>query len=243
MKDSSFPLVKQSLCLYHGLIMPRILVVEDEARIASFVSRALSAEGFGVDCASDGDRALQMARAGLYELVILDLLLPGRDGISVLREVIEHDPQQRVMVLSAMSDVDNKVRCLDIGASDYLAKPFALSELLARVRARLRQAPAPAPDPDRFLRVGPVALDMLRRVADAGGGPVSLTEREFALLQFLMRADGEVATRIRLLEDVWGVTFDTGSNVVDVTVRRLRSKLGEEIVETVRHVGYRLNVA
>ncbi len=241
MKDSSFPLVKQPLSLYHSLIMPRILVVEDEARIASFVSRALTAEGFGVDCASDGDRALKMARAGLYELVILDLLLPGRDGISVLREVIEHDPQQRVMVLSAMSDVDNKVRCLDIGASDYLAKPFALSELLARVRARLRQAPAPAPD--RFLRVGPVALDMLRRVADAGSGPVSLTEREFALLQFLMRADGEVATRIRLLEDVWGVTFDTGSNVVDVTVRRLRSKLGEEIVETVRHVGYRLNVA
>lgn len=226
---------------YHCLTMPRILVVEDEVRIASFVSRALTAEGFGVDCASEGERALVLARSGLYELVILDLLLPGLDGVSVLRRILEHNPEQRVVILSAMSDVDNKVRCLDIGASDYVAKPFALSELLARVRARLRQAPAPAPD--RFLRVGSVALDMLRRVADAGSGPVSLTEREFALLQFLMRAEGEVATRNRLLEDVWGVSFDTGSNVVDVTVRRLRSKLGEDIVETVRHVGYRLNVA
>jgi two-component system OmpR family response regulator len=218
MTDPSLPLVKRGCPPYHELTMPRILVVEDEVRIASFVSRALSAEGFGVDCAND-----------------------GLDGLSVLREIIEPDPEQRVVILSAMSDVDNKVRCRDIGASDYLAKPFALSELLARVRARLRQAPAPAPD--RFLRVGPVALDMLRRVADAGSGPVSLTEREFALLQFLMRAEGEVATRNRLLEDVWGVSFDAGSNVVDVTVRRLRSKLGEGLVETVRHVGYRLDVA
>lgn len=241
MKDLSSPLVKVGHTPYHVRTMPRILVVEDEARIASFVSRALTAEGFGVDCANDGERALKLGRSGLYELIILDLLLPGLDGVSVLRGVIEHNPEQRVVILSALSDVDNKVRCLDIGASDYLAKPFALTELLARVRARLRQAPAPAPD--RFLRVGPVALDMLRRVADAGDGPVSLTEREFALLQFLMRADGEVATRNRLLEDVWGVSFDTGSNVVDVTVRRLRSKLGEDIVETVRHVGYRLNVA
>lgn len=217
------------------------MVVEDEVRIASFVSRALEAEGFGVDCATEGYRALELAHSGRYELIILDLLLPGLDGVSVLREIIEHHPEQRVMILSAMSDVDDKVRCLDIGASDYLAKPFALSELLARVRARLRQAPAPASD--RFLRVGPVALDMLRRVADSGNGPVSLTEREFALLQFLMREGGEVATRVRLLEDVWGISFDMGSNVVDVTVRRLRSKLGEDVVETVRSVGYRLNVA
>ena len=221
--------------------MSRILVVEDEVRIASFVSRALSAEGFGVDCAHDGDRAIELSRSGRYELIILDLLMPGRDGVSVLREIIDHYPEQRVLILSALSDVENKVRCLDIGASDYLAKPFAISELLARVRARLRQAPAPAPD--RFLRVGPVVLDMVRRVADAGEGPTNLTDREFSLLQFLMRAEGEVATRSRLLADVWGITFETGSNVVDVTVRRLRTKLGEDVVETVRNVGYRLNVA
>lgn len=239
--DLSYPLFKVGNPPYHVGTMSRILVVEDEVRIASFVSRALSAEGFGVDCASEGTRALQLARSGQYELVVLDLLLPGLDGVSVLRGIIDHDAEQRVLILSALSDVDSKVRCLEIGASDYLQKPFALSELIARVRARLRQAPAPAPD--RFLRAGTVSLDMLRRVADAGNGHANLSEREFALLQFLMRLDGEVATREQLLSDVWGVTFDIGSNVVDVTVGRLRSKLGDDVIETVRHVGYRLNAA
>ena len=144
-----------------------------------------------------------------------------------------------MLILSALSDVESKVRCLEIGASDYLSKPFALSELIARVRARLRQPPAPAPD--RFLSVGRVALDILRRVADSGKGPVNLSEREFALLQNLMRKQGEVATRDLLLAEVWGVSFDAGSNVVDVTVGRLRSKLGDDVIETVRNVGYRLS--
>jgi len=225
---------------YHDLAMPRILVIEDEPRIASFVSRALIAEGFQVDAAEEGAKALELARTGRYELVILDLLLPGMDGMQVLAGIMDRRPEQRVLVLSALSDVDAKVRCLELGASDYLAKPFALSELLARVRARLRQPPAPAPD--RFLRVGPVALDMVRRVADAGHGPVNLSEREFAVLQFLMRRGGDPCSREQLLADVWGYTFDTSSNVVDVYVGRLRSKLGEDVIETVRNVGYRVNV-
>lgn len=219
--------------------MPRVLVVDDEPRITSFVSRALSAEGFGVDAAHDGIRALDLARNGRYELVVLDLLLPGLDGLSVLRGIMESRPEQRVVVLSALSDVDSKVRCLELGASDYLPKPFALAELLARIRARLRQ-PSGGPA-DRLLVSGGVTLDLMRRVADAGAGPVNLAEREFLLLQHLMLKEGEVCTRQRLLADVWGYSFDPGSNVVDVCVGRLRSKLGGDVIETVRSVGYRLN--
>lgn len=214
-------------------------MVDDEHRIVDFVSRALSAEGFGVDEAHDGPRGLELARTGRYELVVLDLLLPGLDGISVLRELMESRPEQRVLVLSALSDVDSKVRCLELGASDYLPKPFALAELVARIRARLRQ-PASAPV-DRFLRCRRVTLDLVRRAADTGhNGPVSLSEREFLLLQHLMQARGEVCTRGRLLSDVWGYSFDPGSNVVDVYVGRLRSKLGPDLIETVRNVGYRI---
>lgn len=225
---------------YHAPGMPRILVVEDEPRIASFLVRALVAEGFRVDTAADGPRGIELARSGGYELVVLDLLLPGLDGFSVLRRIMEHRPDQRVLVLSAISDVESRVRCLELGAADYLSKPFALAELVARVRARLRQPAAPATD--RYLRVGPVSLDMVRRTADAGAGPVSLTEREFEVLQHLMSAGGEVCSRQRLLAEVWRLSFDTASNVVDVYIRRLRSKLGEDVIETVRNVGYRLNV-
>jgi two-component system copper resistance phosphate regulon response regulator CusR len=220
--------------------MARILVIEDEPRIASFLARALVAEGFRVDTAGDGPRGVELARSGAYELIVLDLLLPGLDGFSVLRSIMEHRPDQRVLVLSAISDVESRVRCLELGAVDYVSKPFSLAELVARVRARLRQPPAPTPD--RYLRVGPVSLDMVRRVADAGAGPVSLTEREFELLQHLMNAAGEVCSRQRLLAEVWRVPFDTSSNVVDVYIRRLRSKLGRDSIETVRNVGYRLNV-
>jgi DNA-binding response OmpR family regulator len=217
--------------------MTRVLVVDDEPRIVSFVSRALTAEGFQVDGAPDGTRGFDLARTGRYELVVLDLLLPGMDGVTVLRRLIEERPQQRVLVLSALGDVEDKVRCLDLGASDYLAKPFALAELVARVRARLRQA-ASGPE-ERYVRVGDVTLDRLRRVADAGSGPVRLTERESGLLEYLMRREGDVSSRARLLADVWGYGFDPGSNLVDVCVGRLRSKLGGDVIETVRNVGYR----
>jgi len=221
--------------------MARVLVVDDEPRIVNFVSRALSAQGFGVDGAHDGLRALQLARSGRYELVVLDLLLPGLDGESVLRGIIEARPEQRVLVLSALADVDSKVRCLELGASDYVAKPFALAELVARVRARLRQ-PGAGPG-ERELRAGALTLDLVRRVVDTGRDQVTLSERQFLLLQHLMRKGGEVCSREQLLADVWGLSFDPGSNVVDVCVRRLRSKLGGDIIETVRRVGYRLQAA
>jgi DNA-binding response OmpR family regulator len=218
--------------------MARVLVVDDEPRIVSFVSRALASEGLTVDRAYDGVRALELARRGRYELVILDLLLPGLDGVSVLQGIIESRPEQRVLVLSALSDVESKVRCLELGASDYLPKPFALAELVARVRARLRQPPAPSVP--RSLIAGRLSLDLVGRTADAGTGPVRLSEREFLLLQHLMRREGEVCTREELLAEVWGLSFDPGSNVVDVYVGRLRSKLGADLIETVRNVGYRL---
>jgi DNA-binding response OmpR family regulator len=138
-----------------------------------------------------------------------------------------------------LSDVEEKVRCLELGASDYLSKPFALQELIARIRARLRQA-ASGPE-ERSLRVGSVTLDRVRRVADAGDGPVGLTEREYALLSYLMERRGDVCSRMRLLADVWGFDFDPGSNIVDACVRRLRAKLGAGVIETVRNVGYRFN--
>jgi DNA-binding response OmpR family regulator len=217
--------------------MARVLVVDDEPRIVNFVSRALSAEGFRVDAAADGIRGLELAHTGRYELVVLDLLLPGRDGVSVLRDLMDDRPEQRVLVLSALSDVRSKVECLELGASDYLPKPFSLAELLARIRARLRQ-PASGPD-DRFLRRGGVTLDLVRRVADAGAGSVVLSEREFLMLRNLMLRSGDVCTRQRLLEDVWGYGFDPGSNVVDVCVGRVRAKVGPDVIETVRGVGYR----
>src|SRR6266536_5715817 len=186
--------------------MPRVLVVDDEPRIVSFISRALSAEGLGVDSAHDGIRGLELARSRRYELVVLDLLLPGLDGISVLQGIIDCRPEQRVLILSALSDVDSKVRCLELGAADYLPKPFALAELVARVRARLRQPEAPATP--RVVSVGRVTLDVVRRVADAGAGPISLSEREFLLLQHLMRKADEVCSREELLAEVWGYSFD-----------------------------------
>ena len=230
--------------------MSRVLVVDDEPMIVGFVSRALSSEGFHVDGATDGARGLELARTGGYELVVLDLLLPSIDGVTVLRELMESRrsnvapsgaPARANSILSALSDVETKVRCLEFGASDYVSKPFSLAELVARIRARLRQ-PASGPD-QRVLRLRTVTLDLTRRVADSGGGPIALSEREFLLLEYLMRRDGDVCTRQRLLADVWGYSFDPGSNVVDVCVGRLRAKLGADVIETVRNVGYRFDAA
>jgi DNA-binding response OmpR family regulator len=219
--------------------MTRVLVIDDEPRITSFVSRALSADGFDVETAFDGARGYALAATGRYELVILDLLLPGVDGVAVLEDLIQKRPNQRVLVLSALSDVEDKVRCLELGASDYLPKPFAVAELIARVRARLRE-PASGPD-ERVLRAGPISLDLVRRAVHVGEKRVSLSEREFLLLERLLLARGDVRSRGRLLSEVWGYSFDPGSNVVDVCVGRLRAKLGADIIETVRGVGYRID--
>lgn len=216
--------------------MARVLVVDDEPRILSFVSRALASAGFAVEGAEDGEEALKRVRTGRYDLVILDLLLPGLDGVTVLRHIMDHQPDQRVLVLSALSDVETKVRCLETGTCDYLSKPFALAELIARVRTRLHHSPGVQAHP--VLKVGDVTLDLLRRTVDAGRGPIALSEREFLLLQHFMRRPEQVCTRQELLSDVWGYDFDPGSNVVDVYVARLRAKLGNHVIETVRNVGY-----
>ena len=216
--------------------MSRLLMIDDEPGIRRLVSRTLSSAGFEVDCAADGRRGLDMAREGRHELVLLDLMLPGLDGVSVLRSLLAERPAQRVLILSAVGDVTSKVRCLELGAADYLPKPFAVAELVARVRARLRQ---PVPEPDaRWLRVGGVTLDTTRRTAEYQGRSAVLSEREFLLLEHLMRRAGDVCRREKLLADVWGYEFDPGTNVVDVYVGRLRAKLGVNLIETIRNVGY-----
>jgi two-component system, OmpR family, response regulator len=220
----------------------RVLVVDDEPGVVSFVARALRAKGFSVDVAGGGDEALDRLAAGGYDVVLLDLRMPDTNGVTVLKHVMATYPAQKVVVVSAAADTRIKVRCLELGASDFIAKPFELAELVARVGAHTRRpavAPA-APAPPRAIRVGRLALDLDRRTADAGSGPVALTAREFDLLRYLARRAPEACTREELLAEVWDTPFDTGTNVVDATVHRLRGKLPDAPVVTVRNVGYGL---
>jgi DNA-binding response OmpR family regulator len=220
----------------------RILVVEDEARILAFLTRGLEAEGYTVVAADNGRDGLALATAGRWDLVVLDLLLPGLSGLQVLRELHRARPQLPVLILSARSDLQTKLRGFELGATDYVAKPFSLDELLARVRVQLRVA-RPVED-EHLLRAGRVALDLARRQARIGELVTDLSDREFRLLHHMLLHAGEVVSRERLLAEVWGYGFDPGSNVVDVCVRRLRQKLGPEApIETVRNAGYRLAAA
>jgi DNA-binding response OmpR family regulator len=191
-----------------------------------------------VDCARDGEDGLRLALTNPYDLVVLDLVMPGLDGHTVLRRILERKPSQPVLILSALNDTTSKVSCLERGAEDYISKPFSFEELLARVRARLRTAARSNPT---RLKAGPLSLDLIGRRADAGDGPVPLAEREFLLLGELMRNAGHTVSKERLLSSVWGYHFDPGSNVVDVYVRRLRAKLGAGAITTVRGVGYRVD--
>jgi DNA-binding response OmpR family regulator len=216
----------------------RILVVDDEPMIRSFIGRALTAAGYDIDFAGDGAEALRVARDNRYDLVILDLVMPGLDGRQALRQLLAARPAQPVIVLSAVADVPSKVEMLDLGAQDYLTKPFALAELLARVKARLRTEPAQSPG--EVIKAGGVALDVSHLVADIGQGPVSLTRLEFLLLRELVEHAGESVSKGTLLASVWGYNFDPGSNVIDACVKRLRSKLGFELIKTVRGEGYKL---
>jgi DNA-binding response OmpR family regulator len=219
---------------------PRILVVDDEPRIRDFVSRALTAAGYLVEVACDGASAMARAAGGGFALVVLDLVMPGLDGQAVLAELIRRQPDQAVLVLSCLEDVPTKVACLEFGAKDYLTKPFSLDELLARIRARLRGDGHPAGD---VIRAGELTLDIWRLRADIGAGPVELTRLEFLLLRELMEHPGTSVPKEQLLASVWGLQFDPGSNVVDVCVRRLRSKLGFETIKTVRGEGYQLAIS
>jgi DNA-binding response OmpR family regulator len=218
----------------------RILVVEDEERILSFVSRGLSAAGYAVDGAVDGRTGLDKATRLSYDLVVLDLLLPRMNGMAVLEELVRKRPALPVLVLSARADLETKLRGFELGAVDYLAKPFALDELLARVRAQLRHV-RPLAEPGNVLRGARLDLDLARRQAIVGTVVCDLADREFHLLHHLLRHEGEVVSREQLLAEVWGYDFDPGSNVVEVCVRRLRKRLGASApIETVRNAGYRL---
>ena len=220
----------------------RLLVIEDEARIRAFLSRGLEAEGFLVDGEDNGSNGLTRALSGGYDLVILDLLLPRLDGLTLLRELHESRPELPVLILSARTDLPTKLRGFALGATDFLPKPFALDELIARIRVQLRRTREL--DDGNTLRAGRLELDLARRQARFGEVVTDLSDREFRLLHHLVQHAGEVVSRERLLSEVWGYHFDPGSNVVDVCVRRLRKRLGPDVpIETVRHAGYRLSAA
>jgi len=214
----------------------RILIAEDERHIASFLEKGLTANGFSTSVASDGVTAAAVARDSDFDLVILDLGLPGRDGLDVLSELRRRGERLPVIVLTARDAVPDRVAGLELGADDYVTKPFSFEELLARVRARLRDDRS---EESTMLRAGDVTLDLRTRRADVEGASVELTAREFALAETFMRHAGQVLSREQLLSHVWGYDFDPGSNVVEVYVRYLRRKLGERRIETVRGMGYR----
>jgi two-component system, OmpR family, response regulator len=221
---------------------PRMLVVDDEPGIRAFIGRALDAAGYPTDFAATGAEALERALASHYDLIILDLVMPGMSGQEVLDSLLAARPDQAVLVLSCLADVGAKVDCLERGAQDYLTKPFSLAELLARVRVRLRgeaHAGGDTAGPE-FIKAGCLTLDVGRLVADIGHGPVPLTRLEFLLLRELAEHVGQSVPKGRLLATVWGYDFDPGSNVVDVCVRRLRGKLGFGLIKTVRGEGYQL---
>ena len=219
-----------------GRGMTRLLVIEDEPKLASFVVRALQAVGYGVDVADDGRSGLTMALTGIYALVILDLNLPSLSGEAVLTELLAAQPERQVLILSARADISDRVRFLELGAADYVTKPFNLAELKARVCARVREAGAAL---ERHSNDG-IRVDIHAHSVDTGAGPVHLTDREYRLLHHLRERSGKACSREELLADVWGMWFDPGSNLVEVTIRRVRHKLGPEVIETVRGVGYRI---
>ena len=217
----------------------RILVVEDEKKVASFVKRGLEAEHYEVDVENDGEAGLSAALATEYDLVILDVMLPRRDGLELLRELRARGRRTPVLLLTARATLADKVRGLDVGADDYLSKPFEFEELLARVRALLRRGPPTAPP---VLGLADLTLDPATRRVTRAGRPIELTPREYALLEFLLRHPGRVLSRALIAEHVWGVQFDTFTNVIDVYVNYLRRKIDADsevkLLHTVRGSGY-----
>jgi DNA-binding response OmpR family regulator len=215
----------------------RILIAEDEPRLASFLEKGLRSNGFVTSVAEDGTKASMMARDDEFDLLVLDLGLPGKDGTEVLRELRASGQRMPVIILTARDDVSDKVGGLEGGADDYVTKPFRFEELLARVRARLRDERTVE---RTVLRAGTVVLDLRTRRAATDGRTVDLTAREFTMLEVLIRHAGQVLSREQLLSHVWGYDYDPGSNVVDVYIGYLRRKLGTNSIETVRGMGYRL---
>ena len=217
----------------------RILIVEDELKIAAYVRQGLTENGFVVDVVMQGDDGLHAARTGGYDLLILDVMLPERDGWSVLTELRRAGQQTPVLFLTARDAIDDRVKGLELGADDYLVKPFAFAELLARVRTVLRRGPARQPE---MVRVYDLEVDLLRHKASRGGQRLDLTPKEFALLALLAQRAGEVLSRTLIAEQVWDMNFDSDLNVIEVHVRRLRAKVDDpfvtKLIHTVRGVGY-----
>jgi DNA-binding response OmpR family regulator len=215
----------------------RILIVEDEPRISSFIEKGLTANGFTTSVTQSGNEGLILADSGEFDLLILDIGLPDRDGFDVLRELRTRNKTLPVVILTARDGVPDKVQGLEGGADDYVTKPFSFEELLARVRVRLRGERAPE---ETVLTAGDVALDLRTRRISVSGKDVELTAREFVLAETFFRHPGQVLSREQLLSRVWGYDYDPGSNIVDVYVGYLRRKIGDERIKTVRGMGYRL---
>jgi two-component system, OmpR family, response regulator QseB len=223
--------------------MSRILIAEDEPRVASFLEKGLRSSGFATTVVADGIAASTLARDDDFDLLVLDLGLPGKDGIEVLRELRSAGQRLPVIVLTARGDPDERVAGLETGADDYLPKPFYLEELVARIRARLRGGGAVEEQHPQHLQVDDVVLDLRTRWASVAGQTVELSAREFELLRAFLEHPNQVMSREQLLALVWGYDYDPGSNVVDVYVGYLRRKLGQSRFETVRGVGYRFRAS
>ena len=216
-----------------------VLVIEDEQKMADLIKRGLEEEGMNVDTAADGDAGLEAGRTGTYDLIILDLGLPGRDGLEVSRQLRGEGVKTPILILTAQDSTEMKVKGLDSGADDYLTKPFAFSEMLARIRALLRRT---QPEDSTKLQIGDLQLNLINRKASRAGNEVQLTGKEFALLEFFMRHPDEILSREILSEKVWEETFDTLTNVIDVYINYLRNKVDRhyepKLIHTVRGVGY-----
>jgi len=215
----------------------RVLIVEDDLRMASLVRRGLTGEGLAADVAANGEEALWRAQAHPYDAIVLDVMLPGLDGFETCRRLRGAGVWAPVLMLTARDAVEDRVAGLDSGADDYLVKPFAFAELLARLRALARRGEGERP---AVLEVGELRLDPATREVWRAGMPVALSAKEFALLECFLRRPGEVLSRLHLLEHAWDFAYENRSNVVDVYVRRLRAKLGAGVLETVRGTGYRV---
>jgi two-component system, OmpR family, response regulator len=219
----------------------KVLVIEDEKKIASFVRKGLEAQGFVVEVSHHGDEGYSMATTRSYDVLVLDIMLPGRDGLSILRNLRERKLTLPVILLTARSELNERLEGLNLGADDYLAKPFFLEELIARIQAVVRRA---AGTPQSILEVEDLTVNLLTRAVRRGERKIELTAREFSLLEQLMRSPGRVFTRAQICEQVWDYHFDPGSNLVDVYVQRLRKKIDGDaelkLIETLRGVGYRL---